>query len=273
MQDYTIFGQRERSGWSDAAIVDAYVKHFGPITDEVANVLVERAVAPGRSILDLCCGQGRLTAMMSAAGARISGVDFSKEMLALAAETARDARLKEGDAADLPFDDSEFDAVVCNFGMMHLPDQPRALTEIHRVLRPGGQFLMATWVGPQSSPAFGAVFGAIKAQADFSVVPPQPDLFAFANPSTAKEMMSGSGLKMTSHDVVTPAWKLSAPEELFEIFLTATVGAAMLIKSQKQEVVEAIRDQITATVSANHADASGYRVPVPVAVISAEASA
>jgi hypothetical protein len=63
---------------------------------------------------------------------------------------------------------------------------------------------------------------------------------------------------------------LDSPEELFEIFLTATVGASMLIKGQRQEVVEAIRDQITATVAKNHADSAGYRVPVPVAVITAE---
>jgi len=260
-------------GWSDSAIVDAYVKYFGPITDEVAKVLVRRAAAPGRSVLDLCCGQGRLTAMMSAAGAEVSGVDFSKEMLALAATAAKDATLKEGDAGDLPFDDDEFDAVVCNFGMMHLPDQPQALTEIHRVLRLAGQFVMATWVGPQSSPAFGAVFGAIKAHADFASAPPQPDLFAFANPSTATQIMGEAGLSVTSYEVLTPAWRLSAPEELFEIFLTATVGASMLIKSQKPDVIEAIRRQITATVTDKYADGSGYRVPVPIAVISAEASA
>jgi len=195
--------------------------------------------------------------MMSAAGAEVSGVDFSKEMLALAATAAKDATLKEGDAGDLPFDDDEFDAVVCNFGMMHLPDQPQALTEIHRVLRLAGQFVMATWVGPQSSPAFGAVFGAIKAHADFASAPPQPDLFAFANPSTATQIMGEAGLSVTSYEVLTPALRLSAPEELFEIFLTATVGASMLIKSQKPEVIEAIRQQITATVTDKYADGSG----------------
>jgi SAM-dependent methyltransferase len=271
VQDYTIFGERERKAWSDAAVVNSYVKYFGPIADEVAPILVERAAAPGRSVLDLCCGQGRLTAMLGAAGAKIAGVDFSKEMLALAAKAAPDATLKEGDAADLPFDDDAFDAVVCNFGMMHLPDQPRALTEVRRVLRPGGRYVMATWVGPQASPAFAAVFGAMKAHADFSAAPPQPDLFAFADPSIASEMLGEAGLSMTSHDVVTPAWQVSAPEELFEIFRTATVAAAMLIRSQKPDVIAAIRDQIAATVAAKHADGAGYRIPVPVAVIAAEA--
>jgi SAM-dependent methyltransferase len=270
MQNYKVFAGRERTGWSDAGIVGAYVARFGPITDEVAKVLVDRAAAPRKSVLDLCCGQGTLTAMIAATGADVAGLDFSPEMLSLAAELAPGAKLHEGDAAALPFGDGSFDAVVCNFGMMHLPDQPRALSEINRVLRPDGRFVMATWVGPEASPAFGAVFGAIKTHADFSAAPPQPDLFQFARPTTAQEMMVGAGLRMTAHEVVTPAWELASPGELFEIFLTATVGASMLIKSQRQEVVEAIRDQITATVAKNHADDKGYRVPVPVAVITAE---
>ena len=81
--------------------------------------------------------------------------------------------------------------------------------------------------------------------------------------------MAAAGLAMTAHDVVTPARQLSAPEDLFDIFLAATVGVAMLIKGQRPEVIEAIRQQITANVAENFRDGTGYRVPVPVAVITA----
>ena len=273
LEDYSTFAERERLGWSDAGIIEAYVAKFGPVTDEVAQVLVERAAKPGLKTLDLCCGQGRLTALLCEAGAEVSGLDFSPEMLAFAAETAPGAKLQEGDAAALPYDDGSFDAVLCNFGMMHLPDQPGALAEIRRVLQPSGRFVMATWVGPEASPAFGTVFGAIKAHADFSAAPAQPDLFAFARPETAREMMAAAGLTMTAHETVTPAWELSAPEELFEIFLRATVGASMLIKGQQPETVAAIQEQINARVAQTFAADGGYRVPVPVAVITAVASA
>lgn len=271
MQSYSVFAERERAGWADADIVDAYVSRFGPITDEVARVLADRVAAPGQQVLDLCCGQGKLTEMLCSAGADVTGLDFSPAMLAFAARAAPQATLRQGDAAALPFEARSFDAVVCNFGIMHLPDQPAALAEIRRVLRPDGQFVMATWMGPAASPAFGAVFGAIKANADLSVAVPQPDLFAFATPETAEAMMAEAGLNMTAHDVVTPAWQLAEPGELFEIFLTATVGAAMLIKGQAPRVSEAIRDDITARVARDHRAETGYRVPVPVAVITARA--
>ena len=269
MPDFSVFADRERAGWSDQGIVEAYVSRFGPVTDEAGAILAERVVKPGRLVLDLCCGQGSLTALMSSSGADVTGLDFSPAMLEIAAKTAPDADLHEGDAAAMPFGDDSFDAVVCNFGVMHLPDQPKALSEIRRVLKPDGQFVMATWVGPQASPAFGAVFGAIKANADMSKAPAQPDLFAFGQEETAKTMLSDAGLNMTAHEVVTLAWELDQPEELFEIFLTATVGAAMLIKSQKPETVNAIRDQITQTVAEKFAEGSGYRVPVMVAVVTA----
>jgi SAM-dependent methyltransferase len=272
LNDFTIFAERERAGWSDTGIVGSYVEKFGPITDDVAKTLVQRATAKGKDVLDLCCGQGALTAMLIDAGANTFGIDFSQEMLAIAKIAAPGAELKQADAAELPFNDSSFDLVICNFGMMHLPDQPTALAEIHRVLRPDGQFMMATWATPENSPAFGTVFGSIKAHADFSAAPPQPDLFTFARPDEATTMMSGAALKMLSHDTVLPAWHLSTPEELFEIFLNATVGASMLIKSQKPEVVEAIRDQITSTVAEKFAKGGGFRVPVAVSVVIASPS-
>lgn len=270
MHDFGEFAARERLGWADKDIVSAYVKKFGPVTDYAARELIDRGSPNGKSVLDLCCGQGALTSMLTEAGANVTGLDFSEEMLALAADTAPNAVLQQGDAASLPFADKQFDQVVCNFGMMHLPDQPKALTEIKRVLRIGGRFLMATWATPDVSPAFGTVFGAIKENADFSDAPAQPDLFTFAQPNGAKEMMDASGLRMVSHENVTTHWRLDEPDELFEIFLTATVAASQLIRSQKPEVINAIRAQITKTVREKFGEAGFYRVPIAVAIVQAE---
>ena len=270
MPDFSIFAQGEMDGWRDPGIVEQYVAKFGPVTDAVAKELVSRAAAKDKRVLDLCCGQGALTAMLTQAGARAVGLDFSPEMLALAAVTAPAAELQQGDAAALPFDDGSFDVVLCNFGMMHLPDRPKALDEIRRVLRPDGAFLMAAWAAPEHSPAFGTVFSAIKAHADLSIVPAQPDLFVFARPIEAERLMAAAGLALIAHDTVTPVWELSEPDGLFDIFLNATVAAAQLLKAQKPEVIEAIRDQITAAVSAKFASGDGYRVPVPVAILTAK---
>ncbi len=270
MHDFEAFADQERGGWSDPAIVDAYVRRIAPITDQIAEALVARTVKPGMAVLDLCCGHGRLTAMIGAAGANATGSDFSPDMLALARIAAPDATLHEADAAALPFANAAFDAVLCNFGMMHLPDQPKALLEIRRVLRPDGRFAMSTWLGPADLPAFGTMLSAIKAHADMSKAPVQPDMFAFAAPDTAARLMADAGLRITARDVLAPAWDLTAPQELFEIFATATVGVSMMIRSQPPHVVEAIRKHVAETVSRHYAQATGYRVEIPVAVVHAE---
>lgn len=269
MTEYPNFAEQERSGWADKTIVDTYVATFGPITGQAAKELVAEISISGKKVLDLCCGQGALTAMLCDSGAQVTAVDFSAEMLDLAAQRAPRANLQRADAASLPSDDESMDFVFCNFGMMHLPDQPKALSEINRVLRPGGRFLMATWATPETSPAFGTILGAIRAHADLSDAPRQPDLFTFARPDEARALFAAAGLHMDSHETVTPAWMISRPEELFDIFLSGTVGVSMMIKKQTPEVVEAIRRQVTATVEEKFADGGSYLVPVPVTILSA----
>ena len=271
MSEFGEFGSREKEGWSNSGIVEAYINHFVPITNKVGNLIVENHIASGDRVLDLCCGQGTLTAMICEAGASVSGLDFSPEMIAKARRAAPDAEFVTGDAMAMPFGEAEFDLVVCNFGMMHIPDQPKALNEVRRVLKPNGEFVMATWTAPPASPAFGTVFGALKAHADFSAAPPQPDLFAFANPEQAKAMMAAAAFDMTEHQTVEAEWVLEKPQDLFEIFLTATVGARMLIKSQTDETMETIANAISHTVSEKFHDGATYRVPVMVSVVSARA--
>ncbi|WP_300550968.1 class I SAM-dependent methyltransferase [Roseovarius sp.] len=271
MPDFAEFGSREKEGWANGGIVDAYIRHFVPITDHVGNYIAGNHIFAQDKALDLCCGQGTLTASMLDKGANVSGLDFSPEMLEKARSAAPDAEIVEGDAMAMPFDDAVFDKVVCNFGMMHIPDQPKTLSEIRRVLKPSGEFIMATWGGPATSPAFAAVFGALKAHADFSAAPSQPDLFAFAGREYAEATMAAANLDLAKHETITSEWVLEKPTELFDIFLTATVGAGMLIRSQTDEVIVKIAASIAETVSTKFRNGPKFHVPVTVAVISAKA--
>ncbi|MDF0602069.1 methyltransferase domain-containing protein [Psychromarinibacter sp. C21-152] len=270
MVKFATFAKAERAGWADATIVAAYVERFGPVVDAVAARLVAQVAPEGRHILDLCCGHGALTAALADAGARVTGLDFSPEMLAIARKHAPGIEFVEGDATTLQFRDGAFDSVISNFGMMHIPDQPAALAEICRVLRPGGRFLMATWAAPDRSPAFGAAFGTFRALGDFSGAAPQPDLFAFSRPDDARKMMAAAGLTMIAHEDIEEAWVLRDPSELFDIFNEATVGAKMLISGQTPETVALMRTRMTEIVAERHADGNCWRVPVVVSVIEAE---
>jgi ubiquinone/menaquinone biosynthesis C-methylase UbiE len=87
---------------------------------------------------------------------RITAVELSPEMLAIgrrrAEELGRDAELRLGDAQALELADDSFDTVVCTLGLCTIPDDRKAATEAHRVLRPGGRLLLMEHVRSPSVP-------------------------------------------------------------------------------------------------------------------------
>ena len=104
--------------------------------DEEQTLLAALAEVRPERVLDVGCGDGRLTSLYTAG--EVICVDSSEASVAAAAARGLDARV--ADAQDLPFDDGSFDAVTCNHTLYHVPDPDRALAEFVRVLRPGGRF-------------------------------------------------------------------------------------------------------------------------------------
>jgi ubiquinone/menaquinone biosynthesis C-methylase UbiE len=101
-------------------------------------------------VLEVAVGTG-LNLPFYPPDARLTGVDLSTRMLALAraraAELGRDIDLREGDAQALPFPDASFDSVVCTLSLCAIPDERAAIGQMWRVLRPGGSLLLLDHVG------------------------------------------------------------------------------------------------------------------------------
>lgn len=272
MGEYVEFGRAERIGWAEQTVADKYIMHFADVTDEGMMGMVSAvSPKPEQEVLDLCCGHGAMTSLLQERGCQVTGLDFSAAMLSRARQRAPNAQFEEGDAQDLPFADASFDLVMCNFGIMHLPDQPRALSEVRRVLRHNGTFAMTAWFGPDVSPSFQIAFGAMKAHADPSMTaPPQPDFFQFARRDIAEQMLKEAGLRLVKHDKIDCIWQLETPEQLFMIYSEATVRMAMLLSAQTPSTVAAIQKTMTEVVAKDHAVNGGYRVPIPAALIVAE---
>lgn len=105
---------------------------------------------PGLSVLDVGCGTGdslRLIAERVSPGGRAVGVDVSVSLLEVgrtrAANQGWSAEWVEGDAADLPFDDAEFDSALAERMLQHVEDPGAVLREMRRVTRPGGTVVLA----------------------------------------------------------------------------------------------------------------------------------
>lgn len=121
------------------------------------HVLDAAGVQPGDRVLDVACGTGiiaRESALRVGDTGSVAGVDPGPGILAVAAEKGPGIEWKEGTAESLPYPDACFDAVVSQFGLMFFSDRGRALSEMHRVLRPGGRFAVAVWDSLENSEAY-----------------------------------------------------------------------------------------------------------------------
>lgn len=147
-----------------------YDRCLGPLLFEpYANDVAERAARFGaRDILEVAAGSGIVTERLHQAlpQADIVATDLNEAMLEVAAERIRSPKVRflPADAQALPFDDENFDLVVCQFGIMFFPDKSGANREARRVLRPGGRYMLVIWDRLELNAASQAIHDAVAAQ-------------------------------------------------------------------------------------------------------------
>jgi demethylmenaquinone methyltransferase/2-methoxy-6-polyprenyl-1,4-benzoquinol methylase len=121
-------------------------------------------VGPGSQALDVATGTGDLAIELASRGADVVGSDFSEQMLAIARQKAPSLRFEQGNALELPYDSDEFDAATVGFGVRNFSDLDRGLSELTRVVKPGGRVVileMTTPVKPPLSTFYSAWFDRV----------------------------------------------------------------------------------------------------------------
>ena len=120
------------------------------------KVIADLDLPPRANVLDLACGTGDFTVVLlrQFPDARVTGVDITPEMLAIARQKltgSAGVTFCTGDAQDLAaFSDATFDLVVCAFGFRNFPDKEKALAACHRVLKPAGRLIVLELFRPTS---------------------------------------------------------------------------------------------------------------------------
>ncbi|MGH2969085.1 MAG: bifunctional demethylmenaquinone methyltransferase/2-methoxy-6-polyprenyl-1,4-benzoquinol methylase UbiE [Solirubrobacteraceae bacterium] len=112
-------------------------------------------VGPGDRALDVATGTGDLAVELArrvAPGGEVIGSDFSEGMLAVARQKAPQLRWEQGNALALPYEDGEFDAATVGFGARNFSDLGQGLSEMARVVRPGGRVVVLEITTPQRPP-------------------------------------------------------------------------------------------------------------------------
>ena len=165
-------------------VAESYDRHMVPMlfAPYAAEVVPRMAWLTQGHLLETAAGTGIVTAALAEAlpqAVAITATDLNQPMLDRAARRLPAGRvtLRQADAQRLPFEDGAFDAVVCQFGIMFMPERQAAFAEMFRVLRPGGRFLLSVWSTLARNPIPQAVQDGVSA-----LFPTDPPLFMARTP-------------------------------------------------------------------------------------------
>ena len=193
-----------------ASIPENYDRFLGPVLFEPnARDLVRRLGTPApQRVLEAACGSGILTRHLLQSlpkNATLLATDLNLAMIQYAQESVgEDPRLRwrAADMTAIDAPDGSFDAVVCQFGVMFVPDQWAAFREAHRTLAPGGRYVFNVWDALERNP-----FAALTHEVITAFFPNDPPgfyqvPFSFHDRALIREMLASAGFGEVTDSVV-----------------------------------------------------------------------
>lgn len=261
------FESLEKAGWSDGGVVETYGELTVRLTAQAIPALLE-AVGAGRNtrLLDVATGLGNAAAAAAARGARVSAIDFSSAMVERARRIHSGIEFREGDALALPFPDRSFDAVVCNFGILHFADPDRALAEMWRVLVPSGRAAFTAWASPERAVGFSVAQAAVRAHGDAAAaatLPQGPAYFRFSDHDECVRTLSKVGYEQCRVVEIPQVWRLASTEQLLRALAEGTVRNRALLRAQpagaRTRIERAVREGVAPWITAS----GSLEIPMP----------
>ncbi len=216
----------------------AYTDSFRPVFTEYAQAALsllglEDVVTPQRAI-DIACGPGTASMLFAKRGYAVDAIDFSEGMLqrcrAQLVETELNVTTHLMDGQALDFEDSVFSVACSMFGWMFFPDRARGLSEMRRVLRPGGRVALSSWAPLEDSPYMQLIMGALEA-----MMPPEMKSAAskdedselpLVDPDDFRAELASAGFKDIAVTRVTRSFELPDVDTFWD---NITRGSAPLV--------------------------------------------
>ena len=236
--------------FSDGA---AYERLMGRWSQKVATGFLDwLAVPPGLDWLDVGCGNGAFSEVIQdmAECRSLTGIDPSEAQIDYARHRkgADQATFHVGDAQELPFPDASFDATVMGLVIVFIPDQPKAVSELARVTRPGGMCATYMWDLPGGGFPLTPLLREIAA---LGYTPPMPPGVAASSKDGLERLWREAGFD----DVATETFRITVSFEDFgDFWQSSTAGAgpqAALLKSMSEDERERLRGNLQRTLPTN----------------------
>lgn len=243
-------------------------KTFEKGGQKVSDKLVELAeIKTGQRVLDIATGIGEpaLTACrMVGDSGYLLATDISPEMLALGRERARhkglnNVEFKEGDAATIVLPTSSFDAALCRWGLMFLPDLSGALQNIRRSLVPDGRFAAAVWGEPEKVPQLNVAMSIVRQRLELPLPSTEsPGAFSLANLNRLQSSLLEVGFKNIKSENIQVKFEFDSAEDYVKFTQDIAAPVNMMLANETAEKKKEIWDLITEKVTSQYSKNNGH---------------
>lgn len=237
--------------WDDH--VRAYEAVFEPLTLQFAQTAISRLhLATGDRVLDVGAGAGGAALMLAERGMRVTAIDASARMIERTAKRAAergaaiDARVMDGEVLDFPA--ASFDAACSILGVILFPNPVQGLSEMRRVVKPGGAVCVVAWTQPEKN-ELSASLRAAAAHVWPEMAPaPLPAQLRFREEGDFRALFHAAGLPGVSIDIVTVQLKAPSARWLAERAAFAPGMGALLdgLGERKAHVLEYFAERLEA---------------------------
>ena len=266
--------ERQRQEWGLAAA--GWRKHDARLIENAAPVtrrlLALAGLTRGMRVLDIASGTGEpALPAAEAVGPEgyVLGTDMSAEMLAVAREKAQARRISNVefrvvDGEELDVERESFDAALCRWGIMFMPEPVRCLRNAYRALRPGGRVALSVWGPPERNPFFTVPMGVLLKYAQ--VPPPEPGapgVFAFADRNRLIAALGEAGFREVQVDEMElPMAVFDSGHEYWQYTREMAAPIAALLAQLPPEVQQNVGREVALAAARGSADGrvslSGY---------------
>jgi len=239
------------------AIAEGYAMYVAPQEVDLANDALRLVgLEPGDRFLDVAAGPGGLSLPAARLGAEVLATDWSPAMIERFEARAREeglskveGRVMDCHALDLP--DFSFDVTGSQFGVMLVPDQPRALREMVRVTKPGGRVLVIGYGSPAEFESLQVFISALTAVApDFPGLPddPPPLEFQVADPDVFRQRLTDAGLKDVRVERTAERPVFTSGQEMWDWVLYGNPIPSMLVADLSEDQRTRLRQALDSMV-------------------------
>lgn len=264
--------QKPTSEWdigttSIAANYERYlVPHlFGPSAERLLEAVMPQ---PGDSVLDIACGTGIVartaTGHVGPRG-RVVGLDMLPDMLEHARSTPPTepaVEWQQASADNMPFEDGEFNVVLCQHGLQFFPDKPAALAEMRRVMAGGARLGVLVLNDFHRTPALVALSDALTRHIGPAPVGFVEMIGALGDESELRGLIEAAGFSEVSVEPASYEFRFPSAQDFLRHYIQSTPLAANPAVAQADEDTRAAVERGFVAALEPYADADGVRFPV-----------